>query len=125
MHNKFDDNFTCQLSAQAKILFVTKLIPVSKVATYGQIADLAGLPKSARLVGKTLANLTPQESECIPWHRVINAQGKLSLPLGSASFTNQQQKLMAENVIVNGAKVNLTIYQWQPELSELLLALPF
>jgi methylated-DNA-protein-cysteine methyltransferase-like protein len=61
---------------QRQILEVVALIPFGKVATYGQIAQLAGLPKHARLVGTVLKNL--DEGSHLPWHRVINSQGKVS-----------------------------------------------
>ncbi|EEH70092.1 6-O-methylguanine DNA methyltransferase, DNA binding domain protein [Acinetobacter sp. ATCC 27244] len=60
-----------------QILEVIDLIPYGKVASYGQIAKLAGLPKHARLVGFVLKHLD-QESK-VPWYRVINAQGRISV----------------------------------------------
>jgi methylated-DNA-protein-cysteine methyltransferase-like protein len=60
-----------------QILEVIALIPYGKVASYGQIAKLAGLPKHARLVGYVLKHL--DKSSEIPWYRVINSQGKISV----------------------------------------------
>lgn len=98
-------------------------IPEGKVATYGQVADLAGLPKRARLVGKALANAP--EKLAVPWFRVINAQGRISLPKGSEGFERQRQALQAEGVKVCNGRVKLNIYQWQPELAELLFILKY
>lgn len=102
-------------------------IPFGKVATYGQIADLAGLPGRARLVGKALG-LVPNgqwQGQMVPWHRVINSQGKISLPQGSEGFDRQRELLQEEGVVVIGAKIRLPVFQWQPDLSELLFKLSF
>ncbi|MBJ9985401.1 MGMT family protein [Acinetobacter sp. S40] len=94
-----------------QILEVIALIPYGKVATYGQIAQLAGLPKHARLVGYVLKHLDP-DSE-IPWHRVINSQGKISTTRLNFQGENiQQVKLLEEGVVVLDRKVKLKKYQW-------------
>ena len=95
----------------SQILEVVALVPLGKVATYGQIAQLAGLPKHARLVGYALKNLD-QTSE-IPWHRIINAQGKVSTHhLNQAGENIQLNRLMDEGVIMLNGKINLKKYQW-------------
>ena len=66
-----------KLSKQARIYEVVKQIPEGSVATYGDIANLAGLPRHARLVGYSLHAL-PDNSD-VPWYRVVNSQGQLSL----------------------------------------------
>ena len=87
-----------------QILQVVALIPYGKVASYGQIAKMAGLPKHARLVGYVLKHLD-QESE-IPWYRVINSQGKISLSKLNAHGENIQRiKLLTEGVMVIGIKL--------------------
>lgn len=94
-----------------QILQVIALIPYGKVATYGQIAKLAGLPKHARLVGYVLKNMDADTE--IPWHRVINSQGKISLIEVNLQGENIQcLKLLAEGVVVIGDKINLKKYQW-------------
>lgn len=55
-----------------------KKIPAGKVAAYGQIAALSGNPRSARAVGWALHNLKPQALAAVPWHRVINREGRIS-----------------------------------------------
>ncbi|HJF28427.1 MGMT family protein [Acinetobacter bohemicus] len=93
------------------ILAVISQIPYGRVATYGQIAKLAGLAKHARLVGKVLSQL--DEGTDLPWYRVINAQGKLSLNKLDAKGQNTQQlRLSQEGIFVNQGKVNLKQYQW-------------
>lgn len=94
-----------------QILQVIALIPYGKVASYGQIARMAGLPKHARLVGYVLKHL--DSAADIPWHRVINSQGKISLSKLNESGENiQRLKLVAEGVMVIGDKINLKQYQW-------------
>lgn len=97
------------------IIAVVMQIPYAKVASYGQIAHMAGLPRHARMVGRILANL---ESDIdIPWHRVVNAQGKISLQKTDAKGDNiQAKKLMDEGVLVLNNRVKLNKYLWIPEL---------
>ncbi|NLZ85857.1 MULTISPECIES: MGMT family protein [Acinetobacter] len=93
------------------ILTVVSRIPYAKVATYGQIARLAGLPQHARLVGRVLSHL--EENTDIPWYRVINAQAKISLnKLDSSGQNIQQQKLIQEGIVLDGDRVDLKRYQW-------------
>lgn len=93
------------------ILAVVSQIPYAKVATYGQIARLAGLPRHARLVGRILSHL--EEDTDIPWYRVINSQAKISLnKLDSSGQNIQQQKLMQEGILLKGDRVDLKRYQW-------------
>ncbi len=88
-------------------------IPRGKVATYGQIARLAGFPGYARQVGYAL-HATPDDME-IPWHRVINAKGEISLKPTGPYDQVQRQMLEAEGVQFDGAgRVPLKIFQWQP-----------
>ena len=91
---------------------VVHMIPSGKVATYGQVAALAGLPKAARFAGSSLKGL-PTATR-IPWHRVINAQGRISLPPSSASYQEQHQRLTQEGVLIRNGKVALKDYQWEP-----------
>lgn len=96
-----------------QILEVIALIPYGKVATYGQIAKLAGLPKHARLVGYVLKHL--DKSSEIPWYRVINSQGKISVICIDENGNNMQQSLLEqEGVYLINAKVNLKIFGWMP-----------
>lgn len=99
-------------SAELRIYTALATIPSGRVATYGQIGMLAGLPRSGRLVGRTLKNL-PNDSN-LPWHRVINASGRISMPLHSEGFKCQKARLQEEGLIVEGNRVSLAQYQWQP-----------
>ncbi len=80
-----------------RIWQVVALIPPGNVATYGDVAAQAGLPGAARRVGRALKFLP--EGTTIPWHRVVNAQGRISLPRGSASQYTQRERLEAEGVM--------------------------
>ncbi|XID74491.1 MGMT family protein [Alkanindiges sp. WGS2144] len=93
---------------------VVALVPYGKVATYGQIAALAGFPRHARLVGYALNRLLAPDTE-LPWHRIINAQGRLSLhKLDIYAEDLQRQKLENEGVAFINDRIDLKQYQWQP-----------
>lgn len=104
-----------------KIWRTVRAIPAGKVASYGQIADLAGLPGRARLVGKSLGQVPQGES--VPWYRVLRSNGQLAFPKGSDTAQRQTGLLQEENVVVLNNRVKLKEFQWQPDLAELLFAL--
>lgn len=85
-------------------------IPKGKVITYGNLAKLAGMPNGARLAGRLMCELP--EGSRLPWHRVINAQGKLSLPIDSDSYREQIKRLEKEGVVINNGKIKLSIYAY-------------
>lgn len=111
------------LTNQQRIWQVVQLIPKGKVSSYRVIADLAGLPKRARFVSSALRK-APHNLQ-LPWHRVLNAQGNLSIPQHNPLYQTQWELLETENIIVNNGKVNMRIFAWQPNLSELLFSLSF
>lgn len=96
---------------------VVRLIPPGKVATYGQVADLAGLPGQARLVGYALYRVDMQHSD-IPWQRVINAKGEIShSPFRHGTDYMQRSLLEAEGITFKANnKISLDDYLWQPKL---------
>ncbi len=96
-----------------RIWLVVAMIPAGFVATYGDIAARAGLPGNARRVGRALRALPAGTS--IPWHRVINAQGRLSLPPNSAAGKTQRCRLLAEGVAFSGQwRIDLRSFRWSP-----------
>ena len=101
----------------AAVYAVVNKIPRGKVATYGQIAMLAGLPRAARQVGFAL-RITPDDVK-IPWQRVINAQGRVSLRLHdwqTGGDDYQRILLAAEGVKFSAAgTIDLKKFRWQPE----------
>ncbi|MFG0252467.1 MAG: MGMT family protein [Phycisphaerales bacterium JB038] len=99
-------------SSYQRIYAVVRRIPRGKVATYGQVAELAGLAGHARQVGYAL-HATPEDVD-IPWHRVINAKGEISL--GDRFGKNEQRRLLeAEGVVFNEqGRISLRTHRWQP-----------
>jgi methylated-DNA-protein-cysteine methyltransferase-like protein len=96
-----------------RIWQVVMLIPPGKVSTYGDVARHAGLPGAARRVGRALRGLP--EDTGIPWHRVINAQGKLVVPGGSTAQDRQRTRLEREGIRFRGNEVlDLCSCRWQP-----------
>tara|TARA_R110002110_G_scaffold245617_3_gene461988 strand:+ start:32608 stop:32997 length:390 start_codon:yes stop_codon:yes gene_type:complete len=97
-----------------RIWQVVALIPAGRVATYGDVARQAGLGRAARRVGRALRQL-PEETR-IPWHRVINSRGRLSLPAATTAGKQQRQRLTVEGINVSSdGRVDLLRQRWQPE----------
>lgn len=97
-------------------------IPSGKVASYGQVADLSGLPGRARLVGKALG-YAPKEL-AVPWYRVLRSDRSLAFPAGSDAAIKQRQLLLDEGVLLKNNRVHNEDI-WQPDLAELLYKLKY
>ncbi|MFC0139542.1 MGMT family protein [Erwinia mallotivora] len=92
-----------------RIWQIVAAIPFGRVTTYGEIARLAGSPRAARQVGGVLKRL-PRGSK-LPWHRVINRQGQISL--SGDDLQRQRQALLAEGIEVSAeGKIALSQYRW-------------
>lgn len=102
---------TQSMKSYDDIYTMVSLIPYGRVATYGQVARLAGRPNGARQVGYALA-VTTDDLE-LPWHRVVNAQGKISLRSVSGRENVQRRLLEQEGVVFkpNGV-VDLKRFRW-------------
>ncbi len=87
-------------------------IPRGTVVTYGQLARLIGWPHGARWVGRQMGRL-PRGSQ-LPWHRVINAQGRSSIPVDASGSNRQLRLLQREGVLVVEGRISLRRYQWDP-----------
>ena len=86
-------------------------IPAGKVASYGQIAELAGIPGHARQVGYAL-HATPDDAS-LPWHRVVNARGEISVP--GVGGREQMKRLRREGVRFDArGRIDLRVYGWTP-----------
>ena len=98
----------------ARIYAVVRRIPRGRVATYGQVAELAGLPRQARLVGYALSAVA--DGSAIPWHRVVNAQGRVSARSdGPGGTVAQRLRLEGEGVAFGpGGRLRLERYRWEP-----------
>lgn len=97
----------------AQVFAVVRRIPRGRVATYGQVAALAGFPNHARQVGYALSALAVDAP--VPWHRVVNAEGRISLrgtDAGGAML--QQLRLEQEGVVIQGGRVRLSEFGWSP-----------
>ncbi|MGB3612319.1 MAG: MGMT family protein [Elainellaceae cyanobacterium] len=105
------------MSSYNAIYHVVRQIPQGSVATYGQIADLAGLPGQARLVGYALRRVDIPESD-IPWHRVINVKGEISYSALRRGGDYLQRSLLEEEGIefTPTGKVDFKRYLWRPLL---------
>jgi methylated-DNA-protein-cysteine methyltransferase-like protein len=98
--------FTRQVKA------VLRRIPRGRVATYGQIAALAGREKAARGVAWILHSSS--DAAGLPWHRVIGGGGRISLGRGRG-FEEQKRRLAAERIVVGrGGRVDLKRFRWEP-----------
>ncbi len=93
-------------------------IPRGKVASYGQIAELAGIPRGARMVGRALGK-APASLQ-LPWFRVLNARGRISIPGSSPYYQRQIDLLRAEGIAVNDGSVDMQRHRWAPSLDELM-----
>ncbi|PID66323.1 MAG: methyltransferase [Gammaproteobacteria bacterium] len=103
---------TNQQALYALVYEIVLQIPAGRVATYGQIAQLLGLPRHARHVGFALSRLDPDSR--VPWHRVVNFQGKTH-PRHAGRTSFQKECLAAEGVVFNqSGNVSLKTYQWCP-----------
>lgn len=96
-----------------RVLAVIDSIPRGRVATYGQVAREAGLARRARFVGKLLSELAPRSP--LPWHRVVNASGGISLRPGPGAA--RQRRLLAREGIRFSASgsIDLARFRWNAE----------
>lgn len=106
-----------------QIYAVVRQIPPGQVATYGQVAELAGLIGKPRLVGYALYRIAPQQDD-IPWQRVVNAKGQVSHSvMRNGSDYLQQALLEAEGIEFNAqGKLDLGRYRWRPDPAQLAAA---
>lgn len=97
-----------------------RAIPRGRVATYGQIAALAGIPRGARLVGWALHTCPPHIIQSIPWQRIVNREGRISTTCREHTAHQQKLLLRKEGVAVTerggNAFIDLKRYLWKPKL---------
>ena len=98
-------------SAQRAALYlVLAQVPPGQVVSYGQLAELAGLGRAARWVGRTLSQL-PVDTR-LPWHRVLGAGGRISLPADSPGGREQRARLREEGVLLHNDRVDIRRHGW-------------
>lgn len=100
-----------------QVYAVVRRIPQGQVTSYGRIANMLGRPQAARAVGYALSALKerrPGEGEDVPWQRVVNSQGRISLPNRENAAVRQAQLLRAEGVFVGAdLRIDLDRYLWE------------
>lgn len=101
-----------------KIWATIREIPEGLVASYGQIAEIAGVPRGARQVGYALRHLPAGKN--VPWYRVVQVSGTIAFEKGSDKFDEQSRRLIKEGVVMLEGKVDMRKYRWQPDLDEFL-----
>jgi len=98
---------------------LVKKIPKGSVATYGQIAVLAGHPRSARIVGWVLHQLEHEDLRVTPWHRVVNREGRISTTCEEHPPVEQAALLKKEGIIVKlkdgNYFIDLSKYLWKAQ----------
>ena len=99
------------MTFKEKIYSLTRAIPKGKVATYGQLAKLAGKPRAARAVG--LYMRTNPDAPNTPCHRVVASNGELTGYSGKGGVSGKRKMLLTEGVVFNGRKVDLLRSQWK------------
>lgn len=97
-------------------------IPRGHVLTYGEVARLAGMSRAARRVSMAMRR-APRGMK-LPWHRVINAQGKISFPTESSGYQRQKELLEQEGVVFMNGKIDLERFGYQGALDHLLWGEP-
>lgn len=96
-------------SFSEQVINIIQRIPRGKVATYGQIATLAGNNRAARQISRILHSSSKKYD--LPWYRVINSQGRISLRTGEG-YEMQKAMLESEDIIVSGDRIDLKNFQW-------------
>jgi methylated-DNA-protein-cysteine methyltransferase-like protein len=94
-----------------QVIQLIRSIPKGKVATYGQIAQLAGKPQGSRGVAWLLNSSSSAHK--LPWYRVLNSKGKISFSPGSASHKKQKRLLQSEGVIFVEDQIDLKKFGWK------------
>ncbi|SFR77475.1 O(6)-alkylguanine repair protein YbaZ [Marinobacter daqiaonensis] len=97
---------------EQKIWQVVLAVPEGRVVSYGQVADMAGLGRQARFVGRALGKLPAGHS--VPWFRVIRTNGQIAFPQGSEAFARQKNLLEKEGIEVINGRVPMGRFRWTP-----------
>ena len=99
-----------------RVRVITAQIPKGKVATYGQVAWMAGRPRAARAVGMIMSKNKQKNKDGlkVPCHRVVASDGSLT-GYAHGGISVKKQKLLAEGVVFRGSRVDLSKSLWRPE----------
>jgi methylated-DNA-protein-cysteine methyltransferase-like protein len=104
--------------AHARVFAAIAAIPPGRVASYGAIAQRAGLPGRARLVGKLLGEVP--DGMVLPWFRVLRSSGQIAFAPGSRAFREQSRLLRAEGVEVKNGRVPLSRFGLDADIDRAL-----
>lgn len=97
---------------RARVYDVVRTVPFGRVTTYGDVASVLGSPRVARQVGYALAAIGPDDDD-VPWHRVINAQGRISARGDVRRVDEQRDRLIAEGIAFDvNDRVDLAAVRW-------------
>ena len=99
-------------SREQRVWQVVLSIPAGRVASYGQVAQMAGLGRQARWIGRALGKLPAGHS--VPWYRVIRSNGQIAFPVGSGAYEKQVSLLEREGVEVVNGRVAMSRFRWNP-----------
>lgn len=102
-----------------RIWRVVAAIPPGSVASYGQVAELAGIARGARQVARAL-RFAPDDRQ-LPWFRVLRSDGRIAMAPDSSGYKRQRRHLLDEGVVVEGGRVSMRRYRWMPTSDEILL----
>jgi methylated-DNA-protein-cysteine methyltransferase-like protein len=102
---------------QDKIISIIKAVPKGSVASYGQVASIAGIARGHRLVAAALRTST---IPTLPWYRIIRSDGRCGMIEGSEGYIKQFSLLKAEGVLTKNGCVDMKRYQWTPDIDYLL-----
>jgi methylated-DNA-protein-cysteine methyltransferase-like protein len=104
------------LNFYEQVYAVVRRVPRGRVTTYGRVAAMLGAPKAARAVGyalRALKDTTDPDHAAVPWQRVINSQGRITIVNREYSAQQQAKLLRAEGVAVSGdLRIDLDTYLW-------------
>ncbi|HEY7540307.1 MAG TPA: MGMT family protein [Methylomirabilota bacterium] len=95
------------MTFKAAVLSLVRRIPRGRVATYGQIASLVGKPRSARAVGQVMSR-----ADGVPWHRVVNSEGRVSRRARVTGMVTQRIRLEQEGVEFRRGRVVMSRFRW-------------
>lgn len=101
------------IDSRDQVLAILGSVPEGAVVSYGQVAEMGGLGRGARQVGRILNSLSGGTQ--IPWHRVVNASGYISV--SEPGRTRQISQLGQENIPVIGGRVDMKKYRWDPSVT--------
>lgn len=107
-----------EISFNQLVYALVRHIPYGKVLNYGRVAELLGLPHGAREVGWAMSALKGDD-QSVPWHRVVNAQGRVSIKGSPEGAAEQRARLEAEGIVFDErGYLDMQRYLWKPSFPE-------